>query len=103
PINRFRPNIVFEGGRPYEEDEFASFEIKDITFYGVKLCSRCVLTTVDQETSEKGKEPLRTLASYRHLNNQIYFGQNLLHRGEGNIAVGDILSIKSRQAGLHER
>ncbi|MBC7849092.1 MAG: MOSC domain-containing protein, partial [Chitinophagaceae bacterium] len=72
PINRFRPNIVFEGGRPYEEDEFASFEIKDITFYGVKLCSRCVLTTVDQETSAKGKEPLRTLASYRHRNNQIY-------------------------------
>jgi uncharacterized protein len=91
PVNRFRPNIVFTGGSPYEEDTLAHFTINDIHFYGVKLCSRCVITTINQDTIKKSKEPLRTLSKYRMKNNKIYFGQNLLHHGEGSIAVGDKL------------
>jgi uncharacterized protein len=91
PINRFRPNIVFTGGKPYEEDTLVHFTINDIHFYGVKLCSRCVITTINQDTIKKSKEPLRTLSKYRMKNNKIYFGQNLLHQGEGFITVGDEL------------
>src|SRR6185312_14229953 len=36
PINRFRPNIVFTGGKPYEEDVMEHFIINGINFYGVK-------------------------------------------------------------------
>ena len=31
----------------------------------VKPCTRCLITTTDQETGERGAEPLATLASYR--------------------------------------
>ena len=31
----------------------------------VKPCSRCVVTTINQTTAAGGKEPLRTLASFR--------------------------------------
>ena len=30
-----------------------------------RSCTRCLITTTDQETGERGVEPLATLASYR--------------------------------------
>ncbi|MEJ7738472.1 MAG: MOSC N-terminal beta barrel domain-containing protein [Chitinophagaceae bacterium] len=93
PTNRFRPNIVFSGGQPYQEDELKSFKIGTISFFGVKRCGRCVIITIDQENLSRGKEPLKTLAGYRTEDNTVFFGQNLLHRGEGRISVGDRLEV----------
>ena len=94
PMNRFRPNIVFTGGNPHEEDSMQEFSIGDIRFFGVKLCARCPITTTNQDTAERSKEPLKTLATYRQKNNRIYFGQNLLHDGQGQIQVGDVITIR---------
>jgi uncharacterized protein len=98
-INRFRPNIVFKGGVPFEEDNLAHFMINQIHFYGVKPCARCVVTTIDQEEAVKGKEPLQILSSFRQWNNKIYFGQNVLHKGEGVISIGDSLQVIERKRG----
>jgi hypothetical protein len=95
PMNRFRPNIVFTGGTPYQEDAMKQFEIAGISFYGVKPCSRCVITTIDQQTAGKAKEPLKTLHTYRQRNNNVYFGQNLLFRGAGTVKVGDTITIST--------
>jgi uncharacterized protein YcbX len=54
-----------------------------------------VLTTIDQQTAVKAKEPLKTLASYRMKNNKIMFGQNLVHENTGVITVGDELKVLS--------
>jgi uncharacterized protein len=89
PMNRFRPNFVFTGGQPYEEDSWKQFTIGKNKFAGVKPCGRCVLTTVDQQTGEKGKEPLATLAKYRQRENKIYFGQNVLAIDQYEIHEGD--------------
>lgn len=91
PVNmdRFRPNIVFTGGSAYEEDEMVDIEINGVNMKGVKLCARCVMTTTDQQTALRSKEPLYTLATYRKKNNKIYFGQNLLTKSKGTIHVGD--------------
>ena len=96
PMNRFRPNIVFEGGAPFEEDNLAHIKIGNIDFYGVKLCARCNVTTINQEDGILGKEPLKTLAAYRRKNNKIYFGQNLIHEGNGAVTIGDNLTIIAR-------
>jgi uncharacterized protein len=97
PFNRFRPNLVITGGHPHIEDEMASFEINGINFLGVKPCSRCIITTINQHTAQKGIEPLKTLAGYRMKNNNIYFGQNVLHQQNGPISVGDTITIIKMQ------
>lgn len=91
PMERFRPNIVFSGGAPYEEDGMHRFSINGIDFHGVKLCARCVMTTIDQDKATTGKEPLRTLSQYRTINNMVMFGQNVLVGGAGSISVGDLI------------
>jgi uncharacterized protein len=93
PVNRFRPNIVFTGGEPFQEDAMHTFAIGHITFHGVKLCARCLIITIDQATARQGKEPLKTLAGYRSKNNKILFGQNLVHEGLGEIRIGDQLQV----------
>ncbi len=93
-MNRFRPNFVFKGAAPYCEDSMHTFRISDVTFSAVKPCSRCVLTTIDQEHATKGKEPLKTLAAYRTTENKIMFGQNLLCTDTGVVKVGDRLTVK---------
>ena len=99
---RFRPNIVVSGSEPYDEDAWAQFRIGELDFYGVKPCARCVLTTVDPETGQKGKEPLKTLTTYRQWKHKILFGQNVLAKstGEttlGRLRVGQPIEIVSRQ------
>jgi uncharacterized protein len=93
PMNRFRPNVVFTGGTPFQEDFMKHFEINGIAFFGVKPCARCVMTTINQQTAEKAKEPLKTLSTYRLKNKKILFGQNVLHQGTGIISVGDTITI----------
>ena len=97
PMNRFRPSIVFEGGAAFMEDELGKFFINGIAFTAVKPCARCTITTINQDTAEGSKEPLKTLSSYRKKNNKILFGQNLLHQGEGKVRIGDELVIEQLQ------
>jgi uncharacterized protein YcbX len=91
-MDRFRPNIVFTGGAPHQEDEMKSFCINGLSMLGVKPCARCVMTTIDQATGASGQEPLATLSTYRKRNNKIYFGQNVIPKSFGMIKVGDTIS-----------
>lgn len=93
PMNRFRPNIVVSGSKPYEEDLWKDLQIGEVKFYGTHPCKRCVFTTIDQETGKKGVEPLKTLATYRRQGNEIYFGLNVLATSEGKVKVEDTLVL----------
>ena len=109
PMNRFRPNIVVSGSSAYAEDRWERIRVGDAIFRGTKPCVRCVITTVDQKRGEfDGKEPLKTLASYRMAKdlipdtydslgispNAILFGQNLIGETPGvAIKVGDEVTV----------
>jgi uncharacterized protein len=93
PILRFRPNIVVAGGSAHTEDEWRRIRLGSIDCDVVKPCSRCATTTVDPATGARGKEPLRTLMTYRGWNRKVWFGQNLIHRQQGEIVVGDLVDV----------
>lgn len=84
---RFRPNLVIHSDQPFAEDQFRRLQIGNVPFVSVKPCARCVMTTIDPETGESGKEPLRTLASFRTLNRKVMFGQNLIPLQEGTLRL----------------
>ena len=100
PMDRFRPNIVIDGCEPHAEDGWHRVRIGEVSFRFAKPCARCVVTTVDQATGERGREPLRTLSTYRTVDGQVLFGQNLVHEGRGVVRVGDLVEIldKTRNA-----
>ncbi|MBT9315744.1 MOSC domain-containing protein [Leptothoe spongobia] len=93
PMNRFRPNLVIQGCGPFAEDTWQQIKIGDIVFDVAKACSRCSIPGVDQSTGAQGKEPLKTLATYRRWDHAIWFGQNLMAQSDGILAVGDGVEI----------
>ncbi|KAK2976966.1 hypothetical protein RJ640_019381 [Escallonia rubra] len=104
PVNRFRPNILVDGCEPFVEDLWKELRINQLTFYGVKLCSRCKVPTINQENAVAGSEPTETLVKFRSdrvlrptgkQQGKVYFGQNLVCKDsltggkEKIIKVGD--------------
>ncbi len=93
PMNRFRPNIVVSGAAPYEEDGWRKMQIGSIGFIGSETCGRCAITTIDQATAERGKEPLITLSEYRKSGDKVMFGLYFVHENNGSICVGDKVQL----------
>lgn len=95
PMNRFRPNIVVAGCGPFAEDRWKEITIGGVPFDVVRPCERCATITVDQATGIRSTEPLRTLAAYRSEGARVFFGQNILHRAQGVLRVGQEVVIQS--------
>lgn len=91
PITRFRPNIVITGAPAWVEDSWngARLRIGEVVFRVAAPIDRCVVTTIDQESGEKGREPLRTLGRHRNIDQGLMFCTSLVPDSEGTIAVGD--------------
>jgi uncharacterized protein len=104
PMDRFRPNLVVAGSGAFAEDGWRTLRIGELELDVVKPCARCVITTVDQATGRKGREPLRTLADFRRdvpgaaaaAAESVYFGQNLIHRRAGVLDVGAAVEVLAR-------
>ena len=109
PMNRFRPNLTVSGTEAFAEDDWKRIRIGSAVFRSTKPCARCVMTTVEQARGEfDGKEPLKTLASYRMAKNvmperieafglndtAVLFGQNLIAETPGAaVNVGDQIEV----------
>jgi len=92
-IDRFRPNIVVAGERPFEEDDWKSITIGTIQLSLVKKCARCVMVNINPNTAEKETSVLSVLASFRKKNNSVFFGINGFAKVGGIINVGDKVEI----------
>ncbi|MCX4595610.1 MOSC domain-containing protein [Streptomyces sp. NBC_01549] len=93
PMNRFRPNVVVAGTAAWAEDDWRRIAIGEVTFRVPKMCGRCVVTTTDQDTAQRGKEPLRTLGRHRRFGSQLVFGQNLVPESSGTVRIGDPVTV----------
>ncbi len=103
PMARFRPNLVIEGVTAHAEDAMTVFRSGPVVLRGVKLCTRCAVTTTDQKTGARDprQQPLRALGKYRHdyTLKGVTFGQNCtVVAGIGErLRVGAELSIDPYQ------
>lgn len=95
PMNRFRPSIVVKGCEPYAEDTWNRIQLGDVKLAIVKPCARCEVTTIDKETLERRKEPLKTLGKYRKHALGAIFGQNVIPLSEGRLQLGMDVKILS--------
>lgn len=95
PMNRFRPNIVVKGCNPFAEDTWNRIKVGDVELAVVKPCARCEVTTIDKETLERSKEPLKTLGRYRKQKLGAIFGQNVIPLNEGNLRRGLTVEVLS--------
>lgn len=101
PMNRFRPSIVVSDLEAFEEDRIAELSNSAVSLHPVKPCTRCAITTTDQQTGLRdGEEPLRTLRSFR-LDRElkgVTFGQNVIVSKGINewLEVGQRLQIRHR-------
>src|SRR5690606_14577670 len=97
-MNRFRPNFVISGCGAFTEDTCSTLKIGDSVFRAAGPSERCIMTTTDQATGERSKEPLRTLATFRRDPNKpsaVYFGQNLINESKtGTISAGDTVTLR---------
>jgi uncharacterized protein YcbX len=97
PMNRFRPNIVVDGCDAFAEDRWLRIRIGDAVLRNGGLCARCIVTTTDQQTGERGKEPLKTLATFRRDRedpSDVNFGVNLIHESkQGVVRVGSEVTV----------
>jgi uncharacterized protein YcbX len=93
PMNRFRPNVVVAGAPPWAEDRWRRIRIGSATFRVVKPCGRCQVTTIDQATAQRGRQPLAMLGRRRRFGQQLVFGQNMIPDGAGSIRVGDPIQV----------
>jgi uncharacterized protein YcbX len=106
PMDRFRPNVVVEVDEPFDEDRWKRIRIGSVEFAVVKGCSRCKIPTIDQASAVPTRaqagargvaEPTATLAKFRKVKGEVYFGQNLISLSEvGAIREGDAVVVLER-------
>jgi len=92
---RFRPSVVVDGAEPpFVEDTWRHVQIGNVEFRFAEQCDRCVLTTIDPQTFNAGKEPLRTLARHRQRDHKTWFGIRLIPSTTGTIRIGDGVAVR---------
>ncbi|WP_018156852.1 MOSC domain-containing protein [Demetria terragena] len=97
-MKRFRPNIVVDGiPEPFAEDTWRSVRIGEVTFRVAALVSRCVMTTFNPATLEKGHEPIKTLARHRRWDGKTWFAIKLVAENEGSLRLGDDVEVQGAQ------
>lgn len=92
-MERFRPNLVVEGGAAWQEDKWRLLRIGEMLFDVVKPCSRCAIPTINPADASKQPEVFKALRQHRSRDGDVFFGQNLVARGEGVINQGDRVEV----------
>lgn len=103
-MRRFRPNIVFSGGDPWDlmQGGILAGDDSSIEFELVKPCARCIIIRTNQETGERDasaeliKSVLPEINKEKLQQSAALFGQNALLTGQpGTLQLGDKFNFES--------
>ncbi|ESO86189.1 hypothetical protein LOTGIDRAFT_235545 [Lottia gigantea] len=96
-MKRFRANFVIGGGLCFEEDNWSDISLGNNQMKSQGGCSRCQMICLDQNTGNRSKEPLKTLAVWR--GRMVPFGIHLrmkiLSENRNMVYVGDEVKTSS--------
>jgi uncharacterized protein YcbX len=96
PMTRFRPNLVIAGAPAWAEDDWSArgvrLKVGDVVLRAAGGCARCLVTTIDQETGDKGRQPLRALGRHRRFADGLLFATNIIP-APGLLRVGDPVTV----------
>lgn len=102
PVNmsRYRPNIVLSGTEAFEEYEWSEIQIGPVKFAMVRVCDRCSVTTIDQETGAQSKESMVALANFAQgkKEKKPVFGIHATPLTLGKISLSDEVSVVRTQS-----
>ena len=94
-VSRFRPNLLVEATdeAPFQEDDWVGrvLHIGALRLRVDQRDGRCVVTTIDPDTTERNPEILRTVARERQGCLGVY-GSTV---APGRVAIGDAVMVES--------
>lgn len=95
-MNRFRPNITISGLEAYQEEKIKRITIGDVTLSNSKLCSRCVIVTMDENSGQTvSKETLKYLPLHKFEKGpRIIFGKYFTPEKLGLIKTNDLCRVE---------
>lgn len=96
-MRRFRPNIVVDEAEAFVEDEWKNLTIGNQPFRLPKPCARCIVITIDPDTTVKDPSVFASLADIHKEDRKVLFGMNACWEGimSGKLRVGDAVKVES--------
>ncbi|XP_071064744.1 molybdenum cofactor sulfurase isoform X2 [Dasypus novemcinctus] len=76
-ISRFRANIITNGTRPFEEENWDEISIGSLHFQVLGPCHRCQMICIDQQTGQRNQDVFQKLSESRE--RKVNFGVYLMH------------------------
>jgi len=70
----FRPNLLFQTERPFEEDDWNKIQIGNVRLRKAKPCGRCRMINVNPDTGVYRTDVMRELAKLRTIKNKVILG-----------------------------
>ncbi len=95
-MNRFRSNIILSGMDAYQEEKIKRITIGDVILSNPKLCSRCVIVTMDENSGQAvSKETLKYLPLHKFEKGpRIIFGKYFTPEKLGTLKLNDLCQIE---------
>ncbi|XP_077159008.1 molybdenum cofactor sulfurase isoform X2 [Paroedura picta] len=93
-MHRFRANIVVRTKEPFEEDQWDEVAVGSLHFKVMGPCHRCLVICIDQQTGQRNKEFLQSLASTK--DRKTNFGIYLMNHPDHSLPIPNILSVGSQ-------
>lgn len=89
----FRPNLLFQTERSFEEDEWQAIQIGNVLLRKAKACGRCRMINVNPDTGVHRTDVMRELAKIRTVKNKVILGDLYYPVKTGNIDLKNDVKV----------
>jgi uncharacterized protein YcbX len=89
----FRPNLLFQTERSFEEDEWQEIQIGNVRLRKAKACGRCRMINVNPDTGIYRTDVMRELAKLRTVKNKVILGDLYYPVETGTIEISSEVKV----------